>query len=137
MDDWIRIGETIAIDNNEYELALEEFRRGDDQMVFIHLWVKKDWSLALLKRFKYEFGVLRQHIKCPLYAMSEADDDKWSKFVTLFGFKPLSEALCTDGVSRRIYWHQGNDLFITKNNDAVVDESRPLGTPTAVSDDRV
>jgi hypothetical protein len=132
-DDWIRIGETVAIENPEYELALEEYRRGADQMVFIHLWVKKDWSLALLKRFKHEFSVLRQHVTCPLYACSEADDDKWSKFVTLFGFKPLSEALCTDGVTRRIYWHQGNDLLKTTNANTV--HAGTLVSSAAVPDD--
>lgn len=114
-DDWHSVREDIVLDHPEYQLSLEEYRRGEDQMVFIHLYVWKDWSAKLLKRFMHEWKILRKHVTCPLYACADIDDDKWSKFVQLFGFKPLSEAICTDGKTRRIYWHQGNGQVTTAN----------------------
>lgn len=113
LDTWKSIREDIVLDHPEYELALEEFRNGPHQMVFIHLWVRKDWSKKLLKRFLYEWRVLRKHVTCPLYAAADTQDHKWEHFISLFGFKPLTVAIW-NGEPRRIYWHQNNDQFNTK-----------------------
>lgn len=134
--EWQRIAEYIVLDNPEYELALEEFRNCPHQMVFIHLWVKQDWSLKLLKRFKHEFAVLRKHVTCPLFAGAIDDDDKWVKFIELFGFKPLTEFTDTDGRRRRIYWHQiDHDLIDPKTKlDLERDhDDYPVRVPAAVS----
>lgn len=106
---WRSVREDVAVDNPDYFCSLEEYRSSDnEQMVFIHATVKKPFTKELLKRFKGEFALLRKHTTgIPLFACADLDDHKWSSFVKLFGFKPLSTAVCTDGKTRRIYWHQG------------------------------
>lgn len=114
---WERVREDTAIDNPEYQLLLEVFQRSTDQIVFIHLYVKTDWTRALLQRFKREWELLRQHISCPLFACPDTDDAKWEKFISLFGFKFLTDADFPDGSRRRIFWHQGitNGQVVSKH----------------------
>src|SRR6187455_1070457 len=96
MLDWKDCGETTAVERPEYYCGLQEFRRGDDQMVFIHLTVRK-WSKKTLKLALHDFALLRQFVTCPLYCAGEVDDKKFANWVRLFGFKFLTQAICTDG----------------------------------------
>lgn len=134
LEGWRSVREDVGIDNEDYFVSLEEFRNIEDpskQMVFIHLTVKTKFSKELLKRFKHEFTLLRKHTAgVPIFALAADDDDKWSSFVKLFGFKLLSSANCTDGKTRRIFWHQGNDQLTTKNTIGV--DQRALGSPSPV-----
>lgn len=116
MDGWKSIRTDTVIDCPEYKWTLEEFRNdADQQMLFVHLDVHADMTLKLLKRMQYEWALFRKHVPCPVFACGSHDDEKFAAFVKLFGFKPLSQANCTDGLSRRIYWHQGNGHFNTAN----------------------
>jgi hypothetical protein len=115
-DDWKSIRTDVVLDHPEYKASLEEFRDSSGrQMVFVHLYVFAPWTKALLQRFRSEWTLFRKHVTCPLFACADVDDEKWAKFVSLFGFKPLSEAICTDGKRRRIFWHQGNGTVLTNN----------------------
>src|SRR6187455_3003038 len=117
--DWKHIEEYTVVDCPEYYCGLEEFRRGDDQMMFIHMTVHQ-WSKAALTKAKREFKLLRQCVTCPIYSCGpmypndEADVKKWESFVKLFGFKFLTNAMCTDGKQRRVFIHLTDD---NKNNE--------------------
>lgn len=108
-DEWKFVREDVALDHPEYKLTFEVFGKGEDQMVFVHLSVFKDWSPKLLRRLLHEWGVIRKHVTCPLYARGAVDDDKFDAFVKLFGWKFLMNAVRNDGQVRRIYLHQGTD----------------------------
>jgi hypothetical protein len=108
LDDWKFVADHKVVDHPEYTCLLEEFRRGQDQMMFIHFEVHK-WSKETLKLAKKEFALLRQFVTCPLYGCGEVDDEKWANFVKLFGFKFLTNAICTDGKSRRVFIHLTDD----------------------------
>jgi hypothetical protein len=104
-DTWAYCGSHTVYDKPEYFFDLEEWRCGDRQMVFVHLLFHK-WSPRVLRQALEDWRVFREHVACPLYAMGQDDDDKWAKFVSLFGFKFLADGLaCTDGRSRRIFYH--------------------------------
>ena len=110
MSDWRFVREDVVFDYPEYRLALEEWRNGDQQMIFVALLVYY-WSATMLKRFRREWAALRQHVTCPLYVWADVDDKKWERFVSLFGFKPFTVAI-QDGKRRRIFWHT-NDFIDT------------------------
>ena len=40
------------------------------------------WSPSVLKSLLKNWSLLRQCVKAPLFALAEADDDKWARFVT-------------------------------------------------------
>lgn len=108
-EDWKFIEDTIVVDDADYICELSEYRRGADQMVFIHLTVRK-WSLRVLKRLLHEFYLLREHVTCPLYANPGPDDSgKWEAFVELLGFKFLTNVVCKNGQQRKLFVHIKNN----------------------------
>jgi hypothetical protein len=106
-DNWTRTHLSTVIDRPEYKLEVEELRNGEASMVFVHLSVH-EWSRASLKRMLEEFALLRELIDVPLFAMSHNSDEKWQRFVSLFGFKHL----CDVDDHRKIF------ISIKDNNNA-------------------
>jgi hypothetical protein len=104
VSDWQKVGEWTPIDSPEYLFEVEEYRNGDKQMVFIHLHIWK-WTISVLKRIRRDFNLFRQCVPCPIYTCGTADDDKFERFVSLFGWKPLTTIPCTDGKTRRLFIH--------------------------------
>lgn len=104
-------------------------------MVFVHLYVWQGWSLSLLKRLRHEWAVLRKHVTGPLFCCADTEDGKWVKFVTLFGWQPLLEAICINGERRNIYLHQGigNGQVNTNSNTKSKLDDGPVSIPDAVS----
>lgn len=133
LDDWKSIDEHTVVDCPEYYCGLEEFRRGQDQMMFIHFTVHQ-WSKATLKKAKREFDLLRQCVTCPLYGCGEVDDKKWESFVKLFGFQFLTDAICTDGKKRRVFIHIKDDdkNEFKQTTNATVVSVGPVERTTAV-----
>lgn len=101
-DAWVKVGEQTVLDTPAYLWVLEEFRNGDAQMVFVHLTIRK-WLRATFKELLAHWKLFREVVTCPIYACPDDDDDKFAQFAGLFGFKPISEAMCTDGKLRRIF----------------------------------
>jgi hypothetical protein len=127
-DDWKPVGLYNVVDRPEYNCSLEEFRNGPHQMMFIHLTVHQ-WTKQALKIMKREFALLREHVTCPLYGAGDVDDDKWSSFVKLFGFKFLRNVNCTDGKQRRLFIHIKDDKKNEfKQTDHTVVPIVPVGT---------
>jgi hypothetical protein len=102
--DWKLVGYHEVRDTPDYHCGMDEYRRGKDQMMFIH-FTFHNFTKKTLKQALAEFKLLRECVTCPLYACADHDDDKWRAFVKLFGFKPLIVGKCTDGKQRNIYIH--------------------------------
>jgi hypothetical protein len=139
MDAWTSQGETEVINKPEYHFALEEFRRGKDQMVFLHLTVKK-WNTDVAREILRNWKLFRQCVTCPVYAIGGTDDtEKWEKFVSLLGFKPLMPIVCENGAKRRLFMHTNKE----KNNERSVatanqrDDGQQLKYERRVSDEPV
>ena len=106
---WEHTNSWVALERPEYIFELDEFRRGDDQMVFVHLWVKK-WAPRVFKQIIREWRAFRKVAPGPLYAVGEDDDSKWERFVRTLGFEELTDAVCENGEQRRVF------ISLPKNN---------------------
>lgn len=117
---WKLVGEWKAIDCPEYLFEVEEYRCGKDQMVFVHLHVWK-WSKTVFKRLKKDFALFRECIPGPIFTAGTNDDDKFLRFVSLFGWTPLTVIPCTDGKTRRLFIHikkhKNTNVFQIKRAD--------------------
>ena len=135
--DWQFMGEWTVVERPEYISEIGEYRRGEDQMVFLHMKIHK-FSPRVLKQALADFKLLREFVTCPLYACGEVDDDKFEKWCRLFGFQYLSTALCTDGKQRRIFinFKDGNKNEFKQTANHVVPDARyaAVECSTAVSD---
>lgn len=102
---WTSLGETEGINKPEYHFAIEEFRCGEDQMVFLHLTVRK-WSVSVAKEILRNWKLFRQCVTCPVFANGDGGDQvKWEAFVSLLGFQFLTNIICENGVERRLFVH--------------------------------
>ncbi len=109
----------VAIDKPEYVFELEEMRNGDDQMVFAHIRVH-EWSKAVLKQMLADFKAFREHVTCPLFAVSEHDGDKWEHFISYFGFKFLQNVICENGEERRLFLNLPEPTKANNNGSGAV-----------------
>jgi hypothetical protein len=87
--EWYSVNRWALLDHPSHLWELEELRNGEAQMIFIHLNVRI-WSKSVLRRLLAEFATLRSLIDVPIFATGpESQDEKFKRFVSLFGFKPL------------------------------------------------
>lgn len=104
-DDWQAQEEITVLDTPDYYFAVEEFRRGADQMLFVHLTVH-NWKVSVFKQIIQQFRAFREFVVCPLYAVAGVEDiEKWEAFVTYLGFKFLTNVICENGAERRLFIH--------------------------------
>lgn len=85
---WTRVHQWRVVDNQDYNLDVEDWRSDDAQMTFLHCSVTI-WAPSVLKRIKTDVALLRETVRGPIYATSNTSDDKWMRFVKLFGFEHL------------------------------------------------
>lgn len=117
---WPTVGDFVLADqhalvvNDEYALHLDEYQRGQDQVLLLHLRFTK-WTPSVLKRFTSHWRALRCCVAAPLFALGEVDDDKWERFVTRFGFTYLETVKCANGESRRLFIHHAIPEAQTSN----------------------
>lgn len=109
---WHKEATWIVLDRPEYVFTLDEFKKGDKQMLFVHLKVYKH-TKEVLTQLLAEWRLFRKCVTCPVYCHGINDDEKFHRFVSLFGWKQLCKAKCPDGKERRIYIHLTAD---NKNN---------------------
>lgn len=127
-DDWRALDEQVLIDKDTYHFAIEEFQRGEDRMLFVHLRVRK-WSLSVFKEILRNWRLFRECVTCPVYAVGGVDDTtKWERFVTRLGFRYLTDVVCENGATRRLMLH-------TKNNNKAVNELQILTDAEPVGND--
>ena len=93
-----------ALATPDYLCELDEYRRPDGaQLMMCHIRVHH-WSAPVFKKILREWRLFRTVCKAPLFACPEVSDDKWHKFVTALGFKPLlADVPCENGERRPVY----------------------------------
>ena len=104
-DAWVAQEEVTVHDKPEYYFALEEFRHGEEQMVFLHLTIHS-WKPSVFKEILRNWKLFRKHVTCPLYVVAGVEDvEKWEAFVSLLGFKPFIDVVLENGRPRRLFVH--------------------------------
>lgn len=117
MIEWTCVGETPVIDKDEYYFAIEELRKGEDQMIFVHLLVY-DHTVSIYKEILRNWHLFRQCVTCPVFAVAGVKDTvKWEKFVSRLGFQYLMDIYCENGEPRRLFVHYANNK---KQNEPLV-----------------
>jgi hypothetical protein len=96
--------ETEVINKDEYRFTVEEFKRGEDQMVFLHIDILK-WTPSVFKELLRNWKFFREHVTCPLFAYAGADQETWEHFVTRLGFRFFQDVVCENGALRRLFVH--------------------------------
>lgn len=76
-------------------------------MTFVHIDVYY-MSHKTLQHMMAEWPNVRSRLPPIVYAQGDVTDAKWAKFVKRFGFTYLTDCLCSDGVSRRIFINRHN-----------------------------
>jgi len=88
---------------DDYWCELDEYRREDGQQFLLaHIRVYR-WSPSVCKQLIREFRTFRSICNAPLFACPEVADEKWVKFVSLLGFKPLQDVICNNGELRPLF----------------------------------
>lgn len=96
----------IISEHPEYFSCLDEFRMDDGgQMLLLHIDVDPlRFSPAVMKRIRFEFAALRSCTRAPLFAFEpEPDDEKWERFVRIFGFQYGGRSHTADGTPIRFF----------------------------------
>ena len=116
MKDWVSQGETSVIDKPEYHFVIEEFRRGADQMLFIHLRVYV-WQKSVFKEIIRNWKLFRECVTCPVFAIcGSTDTETWEHFVSFLGFQFLMNIICENGEQRRLFVHNKEE----NNNERAI-----------------
>jgi hypothetical protein len=102
VSDFEKVARYAVNDTPDYTCVLDEFRRGEEQLMLVHLDMHKATPRAMRTMLR-DWRLLRECLECPLFAYGEVDDHKYTKFMALLGFKPISFIPCTDGCSRRVF----------------------------------
>jgi hypothetical protein len=107
--EWVPQGEISVIEKPEYHFVIEEWKKGEHQMLFLHLTVHK-WSLSVFKEILRNWKLFRQCVQCPVFAIGGTDDtEKWERFVSTLGFLPLQNVICENGAERRLFIHSNKE----------------------------
>jgi hypothetical protein len=105
LEDFVFVQRHQAHITDDYWCEIDEYRRaGGEQFLLAHIRVHH-WSPSVCKRLLKEFRAFRRVCRAPLYACPEVADEKWVKFVSLLGFKPLQEVICDNGDTRPLFIH--------------------------------
>jgi hypothetical protein len=87
---------------------LEEYKRGQDTFLLVHLRFSK-WSPQAFKQTRKVWTAFRQCVTAPIFALGETDDEKWARFVSLLGFRFHTQVNCLNGCTRRLFIHVVQD----------------------------
>ncbi len=71
-------------------------------MTFVHMEVFEP-TASVIKRLLKMWPDVRSKLPPFIFCTGHVDDDKFHRFVTLFGWLPISATPCSDGKTRRIY----------------------------------
>lgn len=93
-----------ALTQPHYWFEIDEYRRGADQMLLAHLRFSK-FRPTILRSALHDWAVFREYVAAPVFAYGEIDDEKFARFVRLFGFTQLNTDVVWEGKSRRLFLH--------------------------------
>jgi hypothetical protein len=88
--------------------------------MLMHLRFKR-WDKASFARLLQDWRIFRKCTCAPLFAHAEYDDDKWARFVTHLGFKPVTNFQGADGLKRRVFISLPEEHYASRNHT----EQRP------------
>lgn len=89
---------------DDYWFEIDEYKRGEDQFLLVHLQFFK-WSPAVYKRLIHDWRSFRTVVTAPLFACPRVDDEKLRKFVTKTGWRFLQDITCDNGETRPLFIH--------------------------------
>lgn len=99
----IRTREWMVYDCPEFTFDIDEYIVDGRQMIFTHLRFHK-WSAGAFRHFLRVFDTFRASVDCPLYAFSEDQSNKFTRFVTKLGYRPLPNTIeCGNGERRTLF----------------------------------
>lgn len=93
--------ETV-IDCDEFLWTRNHTDLPQGRMVFVHLTVKR-WSKDLLTRLQNIWNARRSEFPNIVFAQPNVDSHLFERFAAHFGFRPITDCICTDGQNRRIF----------------------------------
>ena len=89
-------------DDFSYEISLLQVEPGK-LLYFAHVYIW-DFKPSTLRRIKEQWQARRSQMPRILFAQGDVTDDKWVRWVRMFGFRPLIDNVpCNDGETRHIY----------------------------------
>lgn len=71
-------------------------------MTFVHVDIYRS-TAGTIKSLLAQWPAVRQKLPPLIFCHGHTDDDKFHRFVTLFGWELISYTPCSDGNTRRIY----------------------------------
>jgi len=107
----VHFADHIVREVPDYVFEIEEWRRGDEQYLFAHFTVRH-WARSVAVQMLREWRLFRSVVTAPLFAFPKVEDDKWTRFVTLLGFRPFTTIVCTNGEVRSMYLHQVDNALV-------------------------
>ena len=73
-------------------------------MSFVHVDIYQS-TAGILKQLLSRWPAVRNTLPPVIFCHGHSDDAMFHRFVTRFGWKPISYTPCSDGKTRRIYAH--------------------------------
>jgi hypothetical protein len=105
VNDFVFVQRHPAFLNDDFWFELDEYRRpGGEQFLLGHIRVHR-FAPSVFKQIKHVWATFRRNVTAPIFACPEIDDQRWVKFVTALGFKPLQQIICNNGEVRPLYIH--------------------------------
>ena len=77
-----------TIDREHYTVWYERVEAPDNSFTFVHCDVRK-WTPTIKRALLKDFQSLASLVDTHLFALHDLDDTKHTKFLTMFGFKPV------------------------------------------------
>jgi len=88
-----------VVNKNDYTIWLENYRNIAN---FIHAEVY-NYNKTVRQEFGKDLNVLAKLHNAPLYVLTDKDNKKLKKFMSIYGLVLDHTPLCDDGVEREVY----------------------------------
>lgn len=94
-----------------FELQSELISIGGPYQYFIHLNVYKT-SPSAIRDMKRLWEPIRQQLPPIIYALPRTDDEKYERFMRMYGWEPGRSIACRDGITRRLFLNIRPDIAL-------------------------
>jgi hypothetical protein len=92
--------------SDDFFFEVDQYGRVEgDQLLIAHLRVER-WSPSVCRECHRIWDAFRTCVTAPVFCYGEVDDDKFSRFVSSFGYQPFQIVPCLDGEQRWLYIHR-------------------------------
>lgn len=97
-----------VIERKAYTVSLQGYREEEQTLVFIHCDMHHPWTKTIKKQLAQDFDAFCELHNQTLWTLSELDDRKHYKFLTMFGFVYHMDMPLQNGRVMALYKKQGN-----------------------------